>query len=361
MPDTPPSTDNMKTIKQFKSDMRVHAGYGTAFILLLASYLLTVYANAMLLKETRRIAYSHHSITGSEMANITARYHLLNDVIFISVGLAVLVAIFSWLTYTRENRARRMADRQIAAYQRQLQERIGDLDKANQSLLQMRSVEKFAATGRIARTIAHEVRNPLTNINLSVEQLQHELDDGNVKNSGLLLEMIGRNSERINGLITDLLNSTKFTDLDHQRVSINDLLDETLELAADRIRLNNIGVIREYMTDICEVSVDARRMKIALLNIIVNALEAMEPGVGILRLKTGMSNNKCVITISDNGSGIDEDSLSKVFEPYFTSKPAGTGLGLTNTQNIILNHNGWIGLESKKGVGTTFKIHLDLA
>jgi len=115
------------------------------------------------------------------------------------------------------------------------------------------------------------------------------------------------------------------------------------------------------MDGICDIAVDLERMKIAFLNIIVNAIEAMEPGSGILQLKTFTKDDKCVISITDNGPGIDEESLSKVFEPYFTSKIRGTGLGLTNTQNIILNHNGHIGLESKKGIGTTFWIQLDFA
>jgi signal transduction histidine kinase len=225
----------------------------------------------------------------------------------------------------------------------------------------MRSIEKFAATGRIARTIAHEVRNPLTNINLAVEQLQAELNGNKTENGELILEMINRNSARINLLITDLLNSTKFTDLVYKKISVNQLLDETLELANDRIQLKNITVLKNYSGDICDVAVDIERIKIAFLNIIVNAIEAMEPGQGILQLKTLAKENKCVVLISDNGPGIAEDSQSKVFEPYFTNKPKGTGLGLTNTQNIILNHKGQIAFESKKGEGTTFTIQLNFA
>jgi signal transduction histidine kinase len=241
----------------------------------------------------------------------------------------------------------------------------------------MRSIEKFAATGRIARTIAHEVRNPLTNINLAVEQLQAELDGqpaGNMpptaplspdrsspENAELMLAMISRNSARINGLITDLLNSTKFTELVYKRVSVNQLLDETLEGAKDRIHLKNITVTKDYSGGLCDIAVDVERIKIAFLNIIVNAVEAMEPGSGILQLRTLSKDGKCMVSITDNGPGIEEESLSKVFEPYFTSKPKGTGLGLANTQNIILNHNGHISFESKKGVGTTFTIQLDFA
>ena len=351
----------MKTvIKKNSGDRRVRVGYGTAFFLLLASYLLTLYANSELLKEARLVGYSNRLITPGEIMAMTARYHMLNNVIFISVGMTVLMAVFAYFTYTNENKARRIADRRAADYQQQLQDRIEELDKVNKELIQMRSVEKLAASGRIARSIAHEVRNPLTNINLAVEQLQVDLQGYEAK-SGDLLGMIGRNSDRINLLITDLLNSTKFTDLRYQRIGLHQLLDEMLEQARDRIQLNNVSVIKLYTQEPCEISVDVKRMKIALLNLVVNALEAMEAGNGILEISTATANHKCMVYIKDNGSGIDEDSLQKVFEPYFTSKPNATGLGLTNTQNIVLNHNGIISLESARGEGTTFMIQLERA
>jgi len=243
---------------------------------------------------------------------------------------------------------------------KKLQERIADLDKTNKELMQMRSAETFAATGRVARTIAHEIRNPLTNINLAVEQLQFELDGHTARSTELLLGMIHRNSERINLLITELLNSTKFTDLRFQEIQLNALLDETLELARDKILLNHVEVIRTYSEVQCRISVDIQRMKIALLNIIVNALEAMGPNKGVLQISTYISEGKCFIAIRDNGPGIDKDALPKVFEPYFTTKPAGTGLGLTSTQNIILNHNGAVTLESRKGEGAEFTVQLVL-
>jgi signal transduction histidine kinase len=271
------------------------------------------------------------------------------------------MALFGFYTYNFENKHRRIADQKIAEYQLRLKEQIQELNEANKQLIQMRSIEKFAATGRIARTIAHEVRNPLTNINLAVEQLQAELNGAGTGNTDLMLTMISRNSARINLLITDLLNSTKFADLVYRRISVNQLLDETLELAKDRLILKNITVVKHYLENICDIAVDVEKMKIAFLNIVVNAIEAMEQGAGILQLQTMTRENKCVVTITDNGGGLDEESMSKVFEPYFTSKTKGTGLGLTNTQNIILNHNGHISLESKKGEGTTFTIQLDFA
>jgi signal transduction histidine kinase len=295
------------------------------------------------------------------LAEMNTRYHVLNAVIILSLVLAIVMAAYGFFTYTRENKARRIADEKVSNYQEQLKQQIVELDTANKALIQMRSLEKFASTGRIARTMAHEVRNPLTNINLAVDQLKSELNGTLPESYGLMLEMISRNSIRINQLITDLLNSTKFTDLVYKRISINQLLDETLELAKDRILLNNITIVKNYSSDICDVSVDVERIKIAFLNIIVNAIEAMEPGTGILQLRTVSKDDKCVVSITDNGPGIDPEAQSKLFEPYYTTKNKGTGLGLTNTQNIILNHNGHITLESEEGKGTTFIITLDFA
>jgi signal transduction histidine kinase len=106
------------------------------------------------------------------------------------------------------------------------------------------------------------------------------------------------------------------------------------------------------------VKVDADKIKIAFLNIIVNGVEAMESG-GTLTVKTSSRNNNCIIEISDDGNGIDKDSLDKIFDPYFTNKKNGNGLGLTNTENIILTHNGTIAVESEMGKGTTFTIALN--
>jgi signal transduction histidine kinase len=301
-----------------------------------------------------------------EQAELLARrqgmqqvFRYLRVVIVVSLVIACLLLLFGFFTYMRENKARRQADGKVEQYQNQLRQRILELRDANKQLLQMRSIEKFAATGRIARTIAHEIRNPLTNINLAMEQLRAELPPAD--DSVILFEMVHRNSNRINQLITDLLNSTKFAELSYSRVAVNTLADEALEMAQDRIALHNIRVVKNYDTTICDVEVDKEKIKIALLNIIVNAIEAMEPGSGILTISTRTEHKKCVIEIGDNGAGMDKESMGRLFEPYFTSKPKGNGLGLTNTQNIILNHKGTIQAESEKDKGTNFYITLDFA
>mgnify|MGYP001217474679 CR=1 FL=1 len=277
----------------------------------------------------------------------------------ISVAIAFVLIIFGFVTYKREDKVRTAGAKEIEEYQEQLKKRIDELHTANIALMQMKRQEKFAATGRIARTIAHEVRNPLTNINLAMDQLKSEVVVKQDETSVMLFDMVKRNSARINQLISDLLNSTKFTELRYNKVSINDLLDEALVEANDRIALTNVEVVKKYSTDICEVAVDKGKIKIAFLNIIINAIEAMENKTGsVLTLETKGEANKCKVMIQDNGSGLDSESANKLFEPFFTNKPNGNGLGLTNTQNIILNHKGEISVETAKGKGTCFTIIL---
>lgn len=300
----------------------------------------------------------------SEKALLNLRSQRLNNssgavkaINMTSLIIAILLAGYSLITYNKENVAKKAANSRTKEYAEELEARVKELKKANNELFQLRSIEKFAATGRIARMIAHEVRNPLTNINLACNQLNEALPGDNY--TTMLLETILRNGNRINQMISDLLNSTKFPELQFQKVSINKLLDETLEIAKDRLQLNNIRVEKDFSPDICEVEVDALKMQIAFMNIIVNGIEAVEPGKGVLSIRTENRNGQCIVTITDNGAGIDKESLDKLFEPYFTSKPKGTGLGLTNTQNIILTHKGAIEVESEAGKGTSFIVLLN--
>ena len=274
-----------------------------------------------------------------------------------SLIIALITILYSLMIYYREKRDKDRSNARVIEAEGELAVNVDELKQANQELEELRSIEKFASTGRIARTIAHEVRNPLTNISLAAEQLR-EIAASN-EEGGLLLDMITRNSQRINMLVADLLNATRFAQLDMQETDINKLVDETLEQAADRIELNHIRVKKQYDSDICPIRVDGEKIKVAILNIIVNALEAMEPGKGLLEISTRNQGNKCVIEIRDIGAGMDRETTSKLFEPYFTGKQKGHGLGLTNTQNIILNHKGTIQVTSNPGSGSTFTIFLN--
>lgn len=213
-------------------------------------------------------------------------------------------------------------------------------------------LEKMAATGRLVRTLAHEVRNPLTNIHLSVEQLESEFQDEDAK---LFLGIIRRNSQRISDLITELLNNSKPSELAFSKISLHEVLDETLEQAIDRISLKNITLEKMYGDDTL-LNLDRNKIKIAFLNIIINAVEAMEEGNGLLVIKSSIIDNQCFISIKDNGTGISPENMSRLFEPYFTAKNNGIGLGLAATLNIIQSHKATVEVNSELGKGTEFII-----
>ena len=314
----------------------------------------------------QRIGYRIIDMQVAEKALLNLRSQRLNSssgsmagINIAIVALALLLVGYSWVVFSSENAAKKNANLKMIGYSKRLEQKINELTAANAEVSQLRSLQKFIATGRIARMIAHEVRNPLTNINLSCDQLKDLIIPG--EQGEMLLSTITRNSKRINQLVSDLLNATKVQELNFRSESINKILDETLEIAKDRIQLEHIQLQKSYDPSICNVNVDVDKMKIALLNVILNAVEAMDSGSGVLSLKTENRNNKCVISISDNGHGIEKDALEKIFEPYYTEKSKGNGLGLTNTQNIILTHKGTIDVKSEPGRGTTFVITLDLS
>jgi len=269
----------------------------------------------------------------------------------ISIIIAILLIIYSLLIYNKEKKDKMKAAEKAEKYKEELQERVNELAKLNTELIELRRLEKYVVTGRIARVMAHEVRNPLTNINLACEQLRAETE---TKDSEIFFTMIKRNSERINQLVSDLLATTR-AELSFSPASINEILDESLYLALDRIQLNQINVEKHFDADICSIPVDAEKLKIAFLNLIVNAIEAMDNN-GELEITTKNLPGKCLVKISDNGKGMQKSQLDRLFEPYFTTKEKGNGLGLANCHNIIIGHRGSITAESQVGKGTSFTI-----
>lgn len=212
--------------------------------------------------------------------------------------------------------------------------------------------EKLAATGRFVRMLAHEIRNPLTNIDLAISQLSPDSVDLDLN------DIIARNSKRIGQLLKDLLQSSNPGHLNFKPCAPDVLLEEALALAADRISLKNIRVIKSYAPHLDPIRADAEKLKIALLNIIINAVEIMEADTGLLTVGIQNTSKGCSIVIGDNGPGIAREHINNIFDPYFSRKPNGLGLGLSSTLNIVQSHNGRIQVESELGKGTEFTVLL---
>jgi PAS domain S-box-containing protein len=227
---------------------------------------------------------------------------------------------------------------------------ITNIKKTEKANLQ---IEKLAATGRLIRTLAHEVRNPLNNINMSVDQL---LTEKRSEDDQIYFDIIQRNSKRIDNLITELLESSRPYDLNFKPYSLQEIMEETLSMAIDRIKLRNIRLEKEYPPKDAVIRADKDKLKLALLNFVINAVEAVEEKTGELKISINSKENKHVLNIKDNGCGIAEEHLSRLFEPYFTTKRNGIGLGLASSLNILQSHKAKIDVRSAVNTGTQFTI-----
>jgi PAS domain S-box-containing protein len=225
---------------------------------------------------------------------------------------------------------------------------ITNLKRAERATLY---AEKLASAGRLVRTLAHEVRNPLNNVQMAVEQINtaHILEDDKI-----FLEIIQRNSKRIDNLIAELLDSYRPYEKTLKVTNLRNILEDTIHMASDRVKLKGIKLSVNFPGEPCIIQADEEKLKIAFLNIVVNATEAIENGNGVVDIELSEKPEHYVVEITDNGCGIPSEILAKLFEPYFTSKRNGMGLGLASTLNIIQSHGGTIDVESQVNLGSRF-------
>ncbi|MBC7654072.1 MAG: response regulator [Oligoflexus sp.] len=231
---------------------------------------------------------------------------------------------------------------------------ITDLKKVDKEYI---NAEKAALIERIAKSLANEITNPLSNINLSIEQLKSEIKPDK-EDAKVYIDIIQSNFERINLLISDFITSTQSIDLNIQARSLNILLDESLEQLSKELNQNNITLNKNFNQTDLFVDVDYDKMVNTFYHIIENAIAAKSSKITI---EVIYENESAIVFIKDNGEGIDTQNQEKIFEPFFTTKQKNMGLGLTNAQKNILNHRGKLLVDSAKNEGTTFKIILPIS
>ncbi len=237
-----------------------------------------------------------------------------------------------------------------------LQQTQEAIEVANRKLVQS---EKLAQIGRMAATIAHEIRNPLTSVKLNIQKVRssEHLDDTEQEHMSLSEEGIAQ----IERFIKELLNFTRVSDLQKARFAIDQVLDESVKLLRDVLAQKAVAVERRYAAGLPEVLVDGDRLRQVFANILRNSAEAL-PGGGRITITTGTVETEAGcrlrIRISDNGAGIPEKDWDTIFEPFFTTKPQGFGLGLANARKIVEQHRGTIRAARKRGPGAAFEIDL---
>jgi signal transduction histidine kinase len=229
-------------------------------------------------------------------------------------------------------------------------------EKLNQS-------ERAAVIGRLTQSVAHEIRNPLNVINLSIDHVSNKFapeDETKRKQFTRILSSIKDEITRLKHMVSDLLNYGRPAQLAIQKFDVRGLVDETLALVRPQADEQGVTILVEEDATPAETSGDREKLKSCFSNIIINALQAMPAG-GQLTTRTHQVNGFIDVNITDTGVGIRREDLSKIFEPYFSTKQAGFGLGLAVTKKIIDEHDGFIEAESEENQGTTFHIKLQAA
>lgn len=231
---------------------------------------------------------------------------------------------------------------------------LHDISNIRKAELANVQAQKLAANERLMRTLAHEIRNPLNNISLSIDQLSTGVED--TETQGYLYSIMQRNCLRINHIITELLDLTKPLELIFQTHSLQEIIDDSIEMTLDRINLQKVLVQKTYPDHPLEISANKSKLIIAFTNILINAVESMETGKGELHISLSVEPDGYTVTIKDNGKGIPEEYIHKLFEPFFTMKKSGTGLGLAASYSIFQSHKANIRVESQLNKGTDFII-----
>ncbi len=234
---------------------------------------------------------------------------------------------------------------------------------------QMRRADRMAALGGLAAGVAHEIRNPLG----SIKGLTQLLGEGVGENlpQKRYVETIVKEVDRLNRVVEELLSFARPSRTEAQRSDLNEILDKALSLAKHVKASEKVELEKDYSDELPLVMVDGEKLKQAFLNIILNAFEAMPHG-GELKISTIYSSStiggrrrrleppgpNIKIELSDTGRGISREEQERIFDPFYTTKEDGSGLGLSITHQIIAAHKGRMDVESKVGKGTTFTVTL---
>jgi signal transduction histidine kinase len=228
------------------------------------------------------------------------------------------------------------------------------MEEANKKLIQ---AEKLASIGRISAGIAHEIRNPLTSVKLNIQKLSQSDRLDEIEKEHLSLSQEG--IVQMEKFIKDLLDFTRASELNLNHFSIEQILDESIKIVADSLELKKIVLKKDYEQGLPRVLVDGDKMRQVFLNVLRNAYETAEEGGSIkvsLSLLKDESGKKIKVEIADNGSGIPPEKREIIFEPFYTTKSSGIGLGLPNARKIIEQHKGSIKVKDDFKQGACFEI-----
>jgi len=216
--------------------------------------------------------------------------------------------------------------------------------------------EKMALVGKLSTEVAHSIRNPMTSINMRLFSLKRNIDLTEVQKEDF--EVVAEEMRRLDNIVRNFLEFSRPHKLKKQRINISSVVDMTLDLLVYRLELHSIKVIRKQDASLPLIEADPELLKEVFVNLMVNACEAIENGGEVtITEQEGVAENigrAVVVKVADNGPGMSEELQKRVLEPFETTKPQGTGLGLFIAVRIVKEHGGTLELHSTEGQGTTF-------
>jgi two-component system sensor histidine kinase HydH len=234
---------------------------------------------------------------------------------------------------------------------------LRDLREIRDLQEKVRRGERLASLGRLAAGVAHEVRNPLSSIRGFAQYFRNRFKDQ--KEELEYASIMVKEVDRLNRVITELLDFARPKEPHREPHSLENIFDHSLRLLQPELAKKRVAVERDFEPHLPLVRVDRDQISQAILNLLLNSLESIDAG-GKIRIGLGKIDSSpwLQVAISDTGRGIPREDLSRVFEPFFSTKRKGTGLGLAIVHQIVESHGGEVQVESKEGEGTTFRITL---
>ena len=237
---------------------------------------------------------------------------------------------------------------------------LRDITESRRSAQQTIESERFNALTLLAAGVAHEIGNPLNSLHIHLQLMErqaHKLDGAAREEFQESIDIARSEVNRLDSIVTQFLRAIRPSKPQLQPENANTIVEEAVRFFAPEIQDRDIVVEQELRSDLPLLRIDRDQMKQAFYNVIKNSLEAMKRG-GILRIRTDRDDTHVLVSFVDTGSGMSAGNLSRVFEPYFTTKPSGTGLGLLIVRRIVREHGGELSIESSEGKGLTLTIRL---
>jgi two-component system NtrC family sensor kinase len=219
--------------------------------------------------------------------------------------------------------------------------------------------EKLSALGRMAAGIAHEINNPLAGILLFSSRIRKKVtEEGPIKEG---LDVIIQETQRCKGIIQDLLEFSRDKEPEKAEANINDIIEKALGILENEFRIHHISVERDLSGEMPSILLDVNLIQQVFVNLLINAVEAIQEN-GVITIQSYVNSNgeSVGVGVADTGSGIQPDDMAKIFEPFFSSKKNGTGLGLAVSYGIVQKHRGNIQVSSQLGEGSRFTVEIPI-